>query len=156
MKKHQQQVRHRFRDPARFLEEYCHMIILPYIIACDLNGVFGYFQRISCWFLGFLRAVAVGSFDHFGWQLIKPHSHVEVQEVNQTLLETQKMLQMNYAQEKVRYGRTLELFFSFGKSYVASFWFILSYCCVYIYILVWIHSIILGIPGGMPWFLDLC
>ena len=50
------------------------------------------------------------------------------------------MLQMNYAQEKVRYGRTFDMFFSFRKSYVVSFWFILSYCCVYI--LVWIHKII--------------
>ena len=50
-------------------------------------------------------------FDQTMEPLWSPSDLSQVQEVNQTLLETQKMLQMSYAQEKVRCGRIFDIFF---------------------------------------------
>jgi len=49
---------------------------------------------------------------------MKKHQQ-QVQEVNQTLLETQKMLQMSYAQEKVLKERIRELESSQGRTHIA-------------------------------------
>lgn len=94
--------------------------ILPHYIACDLNGVFAYFQRISCW-----------------------SSHIAISDrcKKSTRRSWKPRKCCRWTMRKRRCGMEGPLaFFSFRKSYVVSFWFILSYCCVYI--LVWIHKMI--------------